>query len=164
MNMSNIELLKQYMTIADLHTKRASEALTVLAPYLPLTEKAYNNLTIQEIGCLEIITTRFGKLQDLLGSKIFSFILFFTNEKRENLSYIDGLNLLEKLEFLPSTQKWLNFRDIRNDIAHEYPFDDESMVKKANTAIDLARILIDYWKTLRPKIEHIIAQYEALQK
>ena len=161
--MNNIDLLKQYVRIADLHVERMTDALKVLDSYLPLTETMYNNLTIQEIGCLEIVTTRFGKLQDLLGSKIFSFLLFLTNEKRDNQSYIDTLNLLEKLDLLPSAQQWLDFRNIRNDIAHEYPFDDESTVKKANTAIDLARVLIAYWATLKPKLEHLLSQYEALQ-
>ncbi len=64
------------------------------------------------------------KIQDQLGASLFRKLLFALREiDNENLSMIDILNLLEKLEIIQSVNEWDKLREIRNIIAHEYPSD-----------------------------------------
>jgi AAA+ ATPase superfamily predicted ATPase len=76
------------------------------------------------------------KIQDKLGASLFRKLLFSLREiDNENLSMIDILNLLEKLEIIESVQKWDQLREIRNVIAHEYPSDIEERVENIALAL-----------------------------
>ena len=67
----------------------------------------------------------YSKIQDKIGSKLIKTILY---EKKEIMSFSitmkDALNLLEKLEIIENVKEWDFFREIRNNLTHEYPFDD----------------------------------------
>ena len=51
------------------------------------------------------------------------------------MSMIDILNLLEKLEIIPSVAAWDRLREIRNVIAHEYPSDIEERLENIALAL-----------------------------
>jgi len=57
-----------------------------------------DNLTLEDIQPLDMMSKRYNKLQDLIGSKIFPIILEATGN--DPLLFIDKLNRLEKLGFL----------------------------------------------------------------
>ncbi|WOE70321.1 hypothetical protein RZR97_01815 [Hydrogenimonas thermophila] len=48
---------------------------------------------------------------------------------------IDILNLLEKLEILDDIKSWDRLREIRNSLAHEYPFDIDERVENIQMAL-----------------------------
>ena len=76
------------------------------------------------------------KIQDKLGASLFRKLLFSLREiDNENLSMIDILNLLEKLEIIESVQEWDQLREIRNVIAHEYPSDIEERLENIALAL-----------------------------
>ena len=54
----------------------------------------------------------------------------------ENLSMIDILNLLEKLDIIKSVNEWDQLREIRNIIAHEYPSDIEERLENIALALN----------------------------
>jgi len=54
---------------------------------------------------------------------------------------IDILNLLEKLEIIEDSKEWDLLREIRNSLAHEYPFDIDERVTNIKIAIDRYEIL-----------------------
>ena len=54
---------------------------------------------------------------------------------------IDILNLLEKLGIIKDTKEWDLLREIRNSLAHEYPFDIDERVANIKIAIDRYEIL-----------------------
>ena len=74
----------------------------------------------ETIGFLDQFIFRFSKLQDLMGIRLFPFILEALAEPVSDKAFIDILNRLEKLEILDSAFDWIQLRKIRNDIAHEY--------------------------------------------
>jgi hypothetical protein len=84
----------------------------------------------------------FSKLQDKIGAKLFRTVLYELKEiDNQNLSMIDILNLLEKLEIIENSKDWDTLREIRNSLAHEYPFDIDERVENIKMAIDAYTIL-----------------------
>lgn len=155
-----IKRLEMYIPIADIHVKRIEDALCSLKTLLPLTGSNYHTLSIEQLGCLDLLTNRFAKLQDLIGAKIFPLLLTLLDETIEEKTAIDRLNILEKLHLLPSRQQWLDWREVRNDITHEYPCETASLIDKTNAALDTVQLLTTYWHQLRPQIIEIKNTYE----
>jgi len=78
----------------------------------------------------------FSKLQDKIGAKLFRKVLYELKEiDTINMPMIDVLNTLEKLEIISDTHHWDKLREIRNAIAHEYPFDIQERVDNIKLAI-----------------------------
>jgi hypothetical protein len=67
--------LREYSDIADIHALRLKEALNEVIQLLPFTAQSFSEFTAQEVAFLDMLTTRFGKLQDVIGAKIFPLIL-----------------------------------------------------------------------------------------
>jgi len=84
----------------------------------------------------------FSKLQDKIGAKLFREVLYQLKEiDNQNLSMIDILNLLEKLEIIEDAKEWDLLREIRNSLAHEYPFNIDERIINIKTAINRYEIL-----------------------
>lgn len=66
------------------------------------------------------ILYRFTKLQDAMGERLIPATLGWLQETYEAWPMRDRLDRLEKLGFL-DVNAWLNWRDVRNRLAHEYP-------------------------------------------
>jgi hypothetical protein len=101
------------------------------------------------------VITRFAQLQDLIGSKIFPFILETVGEF-DVMTYIDKLHRLEKLGYLHDTFWWQDLRILRNNIAHDYLEETETLVKYFSEFIIQAQRLLDYLKTLDEKLKILI--------
>jgi len=79
----------------------------------------------------------FGKLQDKIGAKLFKQVFYDMKEIDSfSLSMIDVLNLLEKHEILQNIEQWERLREIRNILAHEYPFDIEERIENIYLALE----------------------------
>lgn len=79
----------------------------------------------------------FGKLQDKIGAKLFKQVLYELKEI-DTFSYtvIDVLNMLEKLHILDNIDQWEKLRELRNVLAHEYPFEIEERVENIGLALE----------------------------
>jgi len=97
-----------------------------------------------------MMTTRFGKLQDIIGSKIFPLILNLLEE--DAVAFIDKLNKLEKLGYIEDANWWIELREIRNKIAHYYPDDHDLICSHISVATIKAAGLIEFWQKLKTKI------------
>ena len=77
----------------------------------------------------------YSKIQDKIGQKLFKRILLELKEiNDESIPFRDILTILEKLNILDE-YTWDELRDIRNSIAHEYPFDIEERVQNLKNAL-----------------------------
>ncbi len=77
---------------------------------------------------LEAMTARFARLEDILIKKVFRAVAVFELEDAERL--IDILNLMEKLELIESTEQWIELKELRNIIVHEYQVDDFAAIHR----------------------------------
>ena len=104
-----------------------------------LKEQVLNESWLKDYSNQRIVNSflfNYIKIQDKLGASLFRKLLFSLREvNNENLPMIDILNLLEKLEIIPSASMWDRLREIRNAIAHEYPLEIEERLENIALAL-----------------------------
>ena len=126
------ERLQREFDICDKHILRINEALEELSSTLPLTNESYAQLSSEQIRCIDQFIFRFSKLQNAMGAKIFRYILEYLDEDVTSLPMRDILNRLEKYKFLPDANEWIYIRELRNEIAHDYPLMENDVVHILN--------------------------------
>jgi len=67
---------------------------------------------------VEAFTSRFCRLQDTIGDKLLPTWLDMLGEKKGVA--IDNLDKAERIGVLPSVEQWLELRQLRNQMIHEY--------------------------------------------
>ena len=113
------------------HKKRLLDAKNILENIMPLDFEKYQNLEILQISVIDQMIFRFSKLQDSMGEKIFTSLLELSGEDVKKMTFIDKLNRLEELELLYKDE-WMELRKDRNEIAHEYSFNQEEVMDGIN--------------------------------
>ncbi len=113
------------------HIEKIETSKKYLAEHMPLSVVTYQALDDISLSFIDGLIYRFLKLQDTMGGKIFPAILLFAEEDVKRKTFIDILNRLEELEVLDKNQ-WLNLREARNEIAHEYSFNIAEVVDSIN--------------------------------
>jgi len=96
-------------------------AIVQLRDIYPLDQKSYKDLSDHDISIIDQMIYRFSKLQDTMGSRLFLQTLGILEEDYSDKPFIDILMRLEKLELLKDHREWIKMREIRNQLAHEYP-------------------------------------------
>jgi len=148
----DLVILKEELVTCQIHVKRISMALRRTKDLFPITEEKINNLSEEDLGFLEILTSRFSKLQENLGNKIFPAILRLLKEDIENKSFLDRLNKLEKLEIIPSVDFWDSLREARNNLTHEYEKYLILQINALNNCVIKCKELLNYWEFLNKNI------------
>lgn len=67
---------------------------------------------------LDALSSKFSRLSDIYTQKILKTIIFLLREDAP--TFLDRVNLCEKLGIIPSADEMIAIRDLRNTIAHEY--------------------------------------------
>ena len=108
----------------------------------------YNNIRI-----VNSFLFNFSKLQDKIGAKLFKTVLYELKEiDSYSLTMIDVLHKLEALEILDTTESWDRLREVRNILAHEYPFDVEERIENIDLAMEGFVILQKIYARLKSKV------------
>ena len=120
------------------HRHHMRHAMASIAPRRPLSAATLADLDDDAVQDIDQFVLRFGKLQDVLGTRLFPALLDALQEPYEDRPMLDKLNRLEKLGLLESTEAWEKLRALRNHFAHEYP--DEPALRAAylNQGFDAA--------------------------
>jgi hypothetical protein len=140
--------LVNYQKTANLHAARLKSAIAKTAKLFPLSAKSLSALSDEKIALLDMMTTRFGKLQDLIGTKIFPLVLDILGEN-DVLNFRDKLHRLEKLQIIKDANWWMKLREIRNQLAHDYPDDYQLLAKDFNKLLPFAKQLLIFWNELK---------------
>lgn len=140
-----------FKKIADIHADRLKNAHGEVVKFAPLTASKFAELTISQVAFLDMMTTRFSKLQDIIGARIFPLILEILGE--DAATFIDKLNKLEKLNYISEVDWWMELRELRNQITHDYPDDYEILAKHFCALIERANELVIFWDELKLKID-----------
>ncbi|MBP9763989.1 MAG: hypothetical protein KBD03_01570 [Gammaproteobacteria bacterium] len=143
-------LLSDYLKVADIHAARLQGALEQSAQFMPLSAERLATLPLNQLSFLDMMTMRFGKLQDVIGENIFSLILNILGEDAASL--IDKLNKLEKLGYIDDVNWWMDLREIRNQVMHDYPNDYALIVSHISMLTIKANELLLFWDVLKTKI------------
>ncbi len=101
-------------------------------------------------GCaerLEAFVSRFGRMQDTIADKLLPRWLLALAEVPG--SQIETLNRAERLGVLPSTERWLEARNLRNRLVHEYIIDPARFAEDLMLAREYSLMLLDTFNRLR---------------
>lgn len=123
------------------HLHHLRHALSAVQHALPLTATALRNLNDEAVQDWDQLILRFTKLQDTMGSRLFSAALDVLQESFEDRPMIDKLHRLEKLGYVRDVAEWNQLRVIRNRFAHDYPEDDALKAAYLNEAAEAVATL-----------------------
>jgi uncharacterized protein with HEPN domain len=148
----NTEQVLSMHKITKIHIERINQALDNLKNLFPLDINKVQNLNENAIFSIEMLTSRFAKLQDYLGAVVFD--VFFEIEGEDSLEWtpIDKINKLEKYGIINNAHEWRQMRKSRNFLTHEYPDQPEIIATNLNLIYNFIPLLIDINNKLFAKI------------
>ena len=126
--------LSQVSEELEIHFRRIDALLPELQSYMPFKETDFED--IEKIKTIDSFIYRFTKIQDRMGEKFFPLVLDELYEYKRTMALIDVLHRLEKLELLASSDKWIEYRKLRNVLTHEYPDNEDEIIEAINLSIE----------------------------
>jgi len=90
---------------------------------------------------LDAFVLRYGRLQDTLGDKLLPAILRASLEKTG--AQLDNLLRAEKLGWIDSAQAWIELRELRNRLVHEYIESADDLLSALQQALEGVHILTE---------------------
>lgn len=96
---------------------------------------------------LEAFVSRFGRMQDTMADKLFPRWLLALAETPG--SQIETLNRAERLGVLTSTEQWLEMRNLRNRLVHEYMTEPPKFVEDLALAKEYSLMLMETYNRVR---------------
>lgn len=115
--------LKEYMDILDKALDTFNHSFEKCKE-IGIKEK----YSYEELDKFESLTSRFARISDIVTQKILKNIFLLLREDAK--TFIDRINLAEKLEIIPGAEQLKIIRDLRNEITHEYCMDDTAEIFK----------------------------------
>ena len=128
------------------HKNRLLSAKKHLQEYIPIDKSRYAQFNDIDMGFVDQMIFRFSKLQDTMGEKLFPSLLELMGEEVKSKPFIDRLNRIEELGILYKNE-WMNLRKDRNEIAHEYSFNQDEVIDGINLIFNSAEKLISIYYT-----------------
>lgn len=123
--------------------------------FMPVSADTVQTLNDEQVAALDQYIYRFTKWQDAMGTRLINQSLQLLAEDTEPMAFIDKLNRLEKLGALRSTTEWLELRQLRNTLAHEYSDDAGELAEGINTLYAKAGDI----QSIASTFDHYIAPY-----
>ena len=96
---------------------------------------------------LEAFVSRFGRMQDTIGEKLLPRWLIALAETPGSM--IENLNRVERLGVLTNVDRWLEARQLRNRLIHEYMKTPETLAADLLLAREYCRDLFTTYSRLR---------------
>ncbi len=88
-----------------------------------------------------------------MGAKLFRQVLAYLEEDVTTLPMIDILRLMERYGFIDQADEWATIRELRNEIAHDYPLLENDAVAAINELIRQFDTLKMIYGRLRKVVE-----------
>ena len=103
----------------------------------------FNTLLPQEKAILDAYLKRFSSIQDFLGAKIFSLLLEVSGINSSKMSEV--LYHIEKEEIIDSLDNWIELREVRNELEHDYPEELKEALNDLKFCIESFNKLEEYY-------------------
>lgn len=107
----------------------------------------YQALRVDERALFDAYLKRFSSFQDYLGAKIFPLLAEVSGLPAGKMTEV--LLQMEKEEIIDSVDGWIELREIRNALEHEYPDELEQALKDLKTCLDNFSRLKSYYHKAR---------------
>ena len=100
-------------------------------------KSVFKKLKIEEKAFLDAYLKRFSSLQDFMGAKIFSLLLEIAGISSDKMSEV--LYFIEREEIIDSLENWIELREIRNNLEHDYPEELEEALSDLKIVLILSK-------------------------
>ncbi len=124
--------------------------------YEELQKRTIDEAFFQNYENVRIVNSflfNFSKLQDKIGAKLFRQALYAMQEINDmNLPMVEILSILEKLDIV-QMHEWQKLREIRNILAHEYPYDVQERIENIHLAMQGFVILETIFERFKSKLD-----------
>lgn len=121
--MNKKEILKKRFSKLDKHYTALKEYKLLIDNLLQDTniyqQFTFNTLKPEKRAILDAYLKRFSSLQDFLGAKVFPLILEIAGIDSSRMSEV--LYNIEKEQIIDSLENWIELREVRNELEHDYP-------------------------------------------
>ena len=149
------------MNIINRQLQKVQKHFDALKEYKEFIEKVgfefsieeFNNLDTPQKAVLEAYLKRFSSLQDYLGAKVFKTLLDISGISYTKMSEV--LTLVEKEEII-SLDKWIEFRNVRNELEHDYPDELEEALKDLKYCVES----FDYMQEVVKNVFNFARRYD----
>ena len=130
---SHYKALHEYKLLID-------DLLVDMNIYDPFT---FNTLKPEKRAILDAYLKRFSSLQDYLGAKIFPLLLEIAGIGSSRMSEI--LYEIEREQIIDSLENWIELREVRNELEHDYPEELKEALKDLKFCIDSFEKIESYY-------------------
>ena len=128
-------MINEIIAKVELHKSRAKLALEEIKNFKDgLSIEIFEDF--EKIKTIDTFIYRFIKLQDMMGDKLFRIFLDELGEYKDNMSLLDILDKLEKLNLIDNSQQWMEYRKLRNKLTHEYPSNEDEVIEGIVVALE----------------------------
>jgi IS1 family transposase len=103
------------------HLQKIERSKKLLKELFPTDEKTFKTFSDDEIEHIDQFIYRFSKMQDSMGMRLIPSLYSWLEGDTTPRPFLDILNRFEKLGIINSTDDWQFFRNLRNNLAHDYP-------------------------------------------
>jgi hypothetical protein len=140
----------------DSHVSKCKRARALLAQTLPLSSERFQTLDEETIEHIDQLIYRFTKMQDSLGTRLLPSLYAYVEADDSPKPFLTILMRFEQLGILTSAEQWQFFRNLRNNLAHDYPESIGQTVDTLNTLneefdsfIEMYNKIREYWMSLK---------------
>lgn len=108
--------------------------------------RIFTRLSASEKAYLDAYLKRFSAIQDFLGAKIFPLLLEVAGIGVSRMSEV--LFMIEKEGIIDSFEQWVELREIRNALEHDYPDNLEEALEDLRYCVEHFSTIDTYCKNV----------------
>ncbi len=133
MNGTDTATIQSSLKECTSHIEKIERSKKLLQDTFPLSVEQFEKLNEEKIEHIDQLIYRFIKLQDSMGTRLFPSLYSHIEKDDTPKPFLSILRRLEQLSVLSSADDWQFFRNLRNNLAHDYPESVRQTVDTLNT-------------------------------
>jgi len=135
--------------------KKAESHYVALRDYKALIDKMQNSMSVfeshvyvdlmtEQKAVLDAYLKRFSSIQDFLGAKVFPLMLDVAGLSITKMSEV--LSEVEREGIIDSISNWIELRDVKNELEHDYPDELEDALEDLKFCVECFYKIESYYK------------------
>jgi len=114
------------------HIEKLTRSKKLLSEFFPLDQNKFKSLNEEQIEHIDQFIYRFTRLQDSMGKRLLPSLISYIDNDFSPKAFLDILSRLEQLGIIENDIDWQFFRNLRNNLAHDYPDNIKIMIETLN--------------------------------
>lgn len=153
MNEPAVLKLKSSIRECEAHLRQLTRCLSFLGEFFPLSVPTFSSLSDERIEHIDQFIFRFSKFQDALGLRFFPALYSLLENDDGPRPFLDILAKLESYGVVKDASEWQFFRNLRNNLAHDYPESVQTTVSALNSLFEKWNGFLEIYRTARAFLE-----------